>query len=105
VSEVGDGARVEAAGTVRGGVLVASRLTLRHGATAPPPMFSARGSVGSYRSPSSFKIQGQDIDAGGSGVVFVGGTSADLGSSRKVLVTGSRVADDVLVADRVEFLN
>jgi hypothetical protein len=47
-------------------------------------------------------VQGQDIDAGNA--VFVGGTAADLGPGRKVMVTGSRVRNDVLVADRVEFL-
>jgi len=106
------GARVEATGTVRGGVLVVTTLKVRQAAptvAAPAPAddesssYSARGSVGAYRSPADFKVQGQDIDA--SNAVYVGGTAADLGSGgTKVLVTGSRVRDDVLLADRVEFL-
>jgi len=98
-----NGARVEASGTVRGGVLVVSTLKVREAAPPDPQAFSATGSVGAYRSPADFKVQGQEIDA--SNATFVNGTAADLaGASRKVQVTGSRVRDDVLVADRVEFL-
>lgn len=108
-----NGARVDATGTMLGGVLQVATLRIRQ--PAPPTTavsvpaavqetsFSARGSIGAYRSPADFKVQGQDIDA--SAATFVGGTAADLGPSRKVLVTGARVRDDVLVADRVEFLN
>lgn len=114
-----NGIRVDATGTMRGGVLQVSTLRLRQAAASgstsgagagsgassdeDTTAFSARGSVGSYKSPAAFKVQGQDIDA--SGATFVGGTAADLGSSRKVAVTGTRVRDDVLIADRVEFLN
>ncbi|GAC1536044.1 MAG: hypothetical protein NVS2B4_16470 [Ramlibacter sp.] len=98
-----DGARVEASGTVRGGVLQVTRLKVRQPApVAGSNDFSARGTVGKYRSPSDFEVQGQEIDAGNA--VFVGGTAADLRSGRKVLVTGAQVRDDVLVADQVEFL-
>jgi len=108
---ISTGARVEASGTVQRGVLVVTSLKVRQAAptvTVPSPSdddnegYTARGSVGAYRSPAEFKVQGQDVDA--SNAVFVGGTAADLGPSRKVLVTGSRVRDDVLMADRVEFL-
>jgi hypothetical protein len=108
---ISTGARVEASGTMQGGVLVVSTLKVRQAAptvTVPSPSdddnggYTARGSVGAYRSPADFKVQGQDIDA--SNAVFAGGSAADLGPSRKVLVTGSRVRDDVLLADRVEFL-
>jgi hypothetical protein len=109
---LGAGARVEATGTVRGGLLMVTTLKVRQAAptaAVPSPAedgddgYSARGSVGAYRSASSFKVQSQTVDA--SNAVFVGGTAADLGPGRKVLVTGSRVRDDVLLADRVEFLN
>ncbi|KQT07609.1 DUF5666 domain-containing protein [Ramlibacter sp. Leaf400] len=66
--------------------------------------YSARGNISSFRSASEFRIQGQDIDAGGTGVVFEDGTAADLRNGRRVRVTGSRVANDVLIAERVEFL-
>ncbi|TFY99386.1 hypothetical protein EZ313_22825 [Ramlibacter henchirensis] len=66
--------------------------------------YIARGNIGALRSASDFKIQGQDINAGGADVVFVKGTAADLRNGRRVLVTGSRVENDVLIARRVEFL-
>lgn len=107
-----NGTRVDATGTMQGGVLQVATLRIRQLApstsavstpAAEETSFSARGSVGAYRSPADFKVQGQDIDA--SNATFVGGTAADLGPSRKVFVTGAHVQDDVLVADRVEFLN
>jgi hypothetical protein len=106
---IGLGARVQIEGAWRSGVLVASRLKLREPAPQPGDTdqdddYSARGNIGAFRSASDFKIQGQDIDAGGAGVVFVKGSAADLRNGRRVLVTGSRVVDDRLVAERVEFL-
>lgn len=106
---VREGARVDVTGVLREGVLAASRIRIRRGAgaddtadlAAEATAFSARGSVGAYRSPASFKVQGQSIDA--SGAVFANGTAADLAPGRKVTVTGSRVVDDVLVAERVAF--
>lgn len=99
------GARVEVAGTLRGGVLAATRLKLRHEPSSPPDMpYSATGPIGSLRSAASFRIQGQEIDAGGPGVVFANGSAADLANGSSARVTGSRVVNDVLVAERVEFL-
>lgn len=113
------GARVQIEGAWRAGVLVASRLKLREpagsgGSSGPGGSgnsgddqdddYSARGNIATFRSASDFKVQGQDINAGGTGVVFVGGTAADLRNGRRVLVTGSRVVNDQLVAQRVEFL-
>ena len=112
LATLGTGARVEATGTMQAGVLVVTTLNVRQAAPtvavpAPPDTddsgYSARGPVGAFRSAADFKVQGQGVDA--SNAVFVGGTSADLGPGRKVLVTGSLVRDDVLLADRVEFLN
>jgi hypothetical protein len=103
--DVRSGARVEVTGAMRNGVLVAQRVRIRKGpasVAAQQSVYSAEGSVGAFRSAASFKVQGQDIDA--SSAVFVGGTAADLQSGRKVLVTGSRVLEDVLIASRVEFL-
>ncbi len=103
--EIVPGVRVEAAGTLRAGVLLATRLKLRHAPSTPPEAhFSATGPIGAWRPPSSFRIQGQDIDASSPGVVYANGSAADLRNGRKVRVTGSRVVDDVLLADRIEFL-
>jgi hypothetical protein len=107
---IGLGARVQIEGAWRNGVLVASRLKLREPAPEPGDAdsqeddYSARGNIGAFRSASDFKIQGQDIDAGGAGVVFLQGTAADLRNGRRVYVTGSRVTNDRLIAERVEFL-
>ena len=116
-ASLASGTRVEATGTIRGGVLAVTTLKIRKGSSAsvtpaprPPTStpdeddrsYTARGPVGAYRSPSDFKVQGQDIDA--TNAVFVGGAAAELRSGRKVLVTGSSVRDDVLIAQRVEFL-
>lgn len=119
-ASIGLGARVQIEGAWRAGVLVASRLKLREAAQSgdsggsgssgsgndddQDDDYSARGNIGSFRSASDFKIQGQDIDAGSAGVVFVNGTAADLRNGRRVYVTGSRVVNDRLVAERVEFL-
>lgn len=104
LSALQPGVRVEVAGTVRAGVLVASRIKLRARSAAPAaePVYSARGTIGAFRSAASFRIQGQEIDA--SDAVFANGTAADLRNGLKAQVTGSRVADDVLKAERVEFL-
>jgi len=122
-ASIGQGARVQIEGAWRAGVLVASRLKLREAADSGGSSgsggsggsgnsgsgdqdddYSARGNIGAFRSASDFKIQGQDIDAGGAGVVFVSGTAADLRNGRRVFVSGSRVVNDRLVAERVEFL-
>ena len=122
-ASIGLGARVQIEGAWRAGVLVATRLKLREpaesgsggsgnsgsgnsgsGSGDQDDDYSARGNVGAFRSVSDFKIQGQDINAGGAGVVFVGGTAADLRNGRRVFVTGSRVVNDQLIAERVEFL-
>ncbi|MBK0393653.1 DUF5666 domain-containing protein [Ramlibacter algicola] len=101
--QLANGVRVEATGTVRGGVLVVTKLKIRETAPSQATVtYSAQGSVGGFRSAASFKVQGQDIDA--SQAVFVGGTAQDLDSRSKVRVTGTRVVDDVLLAERVEFL-
>ena len=103
--DVVPGARVEVAGTLRGSVLVASRLKLRHGPSAPPDSpFSVSGPIGAFGSLADWRVQQQDVDASSPDIVYVNGSAADLRNGRKVQVTGSRVVDDVLLAERVEFL-
>ena len=43
------------------------------------------------------------VDAGGAGVVFSGGTAANLANGAKVTVIGSQVVSGVLRADTVTF--
>ncbi|HYD75357.1 DUF5666 domain-containing protein [Ramlibacter sp.] len=103
--EVLPGARVEVAGTLRDGVLVATRLKLRHAPSAPAEApFSASGPIGALRSPADFRVRGQQIDAGSADVLYVNGSAADLANGRQVQVSGSRVVDDVLLAEQIEFL-
>ena len=83
-ASIGQGARVQIEGAWRAGVLVASRLKLREAADSGGSSgsggsggsgnsgsgdqdddYSARGNIGAFRSASDFKIQGQDINAGG----------------------------------------
>lgn len=60
--------------------------------------------MSSFRAPARFRIKGEEIDASRSSVEFVNGSRADLANGRKVRATGSTVTNDVLVAERVQFL-
>lgn len=109
---LGHGARVELAGLMRGGVLQATRVKVRQGSGSTggnsgsdggaAPMFSAEGTIGQFQSAASFKVQGQTIDASGPHVVFSNGSAQQLRQGQRVAVTGSRVTNGVLIADRVE---
>jgi hypothetical protein len=48
-------------------------------------------------------VQGQPVNAGGAGVVFVNGSAANLGNGVAVTVEGAQVVDGVLMATRVSF--
>lgn len=101
---VGNGVKIEVSGTMSGGVLVAARLKIKYvPGTGGPASFSLAGAVGQYVSDANFRVQGNPVDAGGSGVVFVNGTRSDLRNGARVLVKGSQVADGVLVAEEVTF--
>lgn len=67
-----------------------------------PQALTLGGPVANYQSASSFQVRNQEVNAGGSGVVFNGGTAADLRNGRQVTVTGT-LAGGVLVASEVTF--
>jgi hypothetical protein len=61
------------------------------------------GAIGNFASASSFWVQGQPVNAGGAGVLFVNGSAANLGNGVRVSIEGAQVVDGVLMATRVSF--
>ncbi|MES2972620.1 MAG: DUF5666 domain-containing protein [Pseudomonadota bacterium] len=101
---IGNGVKLEITGTMSGGVLVATKVRIRHvPGTGGPANFDVTGAVGNYTSAASFRVQGQPIDASGPGVVFTNGAAGDLRNGVRVSVTGSKVVSGVLIADQVTF--
>ncbi len=101
---IGNGVKVEVTGTMSGGVLVATKVRIRHvPGTGGPARFDVAGAVGNYTSAANFRVQGQRIDASGPGVVFTNGTAGDLANGVRVAVTGSHVVSGILIADQVTF--
>ena len=102
---IGNGVKVEIVGTVRNGVLEASRVAIRHvPGTGGPVSYSLEGTVGAFVSSGNFRVQGNRVDASGGGVVFVGGTAGNLANAVRVRIAGSAVSNGVLLADTVTFL-
>jgi hypothetical protein len=101
---IGNGVRVVVDGTLVNGVVVASKLKImKVPGTGGPSSFSVIGTVGDFVSVSSFRVRGQPINAGGPGVQFINGTSANLGNGTKVTISGDQVVNGVLQADLVQF--
>lgn len=101
---IGNGVKVEVTGTMSGGVLVATKVRIRHvPGTGGPASFDVTGAVGNYASAANFRVQGQRIDASGPGVVFTNGNASNLANGVRVAVTGSHVVSGVLIADQVTF--
>ncbi|MBL8337093.1 MAG: hypothetical protein JNM97_09980, partial [Rhodoferax sp.] len=102
---IGNGVKVEIVGTVRNGVLEASRVAIRHvPGTGGPVSYSLEGTIGAFVSSGNFRVQGNRVDASGGGVVFVGGTAGNLANAVRVRIAGSAVSNGVLLADTVTFL-
>lgn len=102
---IGNGVKVEIVGTVRNGVLEASRVAIRHvPGTGGPVSYSLEGTIGAFVSSGNFRVQGNRVDASGGGVVFVGGTAGNLANAVRVRIVGSAVSNGVLLADTVTFL-
>ena len=104
LAAIANGVELDVAGTVAGGVLVATKIKIKKtpgGASAAS--FTAMGTIGSFKSAAEFKVKGQQVDASGAGVQFVNGTVANLGNGTKVSISGERIVNDVLIATRVSF--
>jgi hypothetical protein len=103
-SSIGNGVKLEVAGRMASGVLVADRAKiLTVPGTGGPASFELIGAVGQYKSPASFRVNGQPVDASGPGVVFTNGTAANLRNGVQVSARGSQVVNGVLIATQVSF--
>jgi hypothetical protein len=103
-TSVGNGVKVELDGFMTNGVLVVKKLRIRNVPGVGGPVdFTLIGAIGAYHSASDFKVQGRQVNAGGAGTEFAGGTIADLANGRRVSVVGDTVQDGVLIAKRVTF--
>lgn len=102
-ANLANGALVEVEGRVEQGVLVAARIDVRAGALQPsaPVPVTLQGAISDFVSASSFRVNGQAVDAGAA--AFTGGTAGELANGRNVQVTGV-VAGDVLRASAVLFV-
>ena len=88
---IGNGVKVEVAGTMSNGVLKATKLKIRHvPGTGGPVSFVLIGNIGNFGSASSFRVRGQPVNAGGPGVVFVNGSAANLGNGVRVSIEGDQ---------------
>lgn len=103
-SSIGNGVRLEVAGTMVGGVLVAKRARVRYATgVGGPASFQLIGTVGQYRSVADFRVNGQPVDASSNSVVFINGTAKELRNGVRVSVSGSQVVAGVLRATEVKF--
>lgn len=101
---VGNGVKVIVGGLVSAGVLQANRLKIQNvPGTGGQPSFSLTGQISTFTSVADFRIKGQPINASSPAVVFINGSAENLAAHVRVSVEGSRVADGVLIADRVTF--
>lgn len=101
-SVLGNGARVVVDGAIANGRLQASRIRVSS-ATGTSSAFTLIGTVQNFGSTASFGVRDQLVDASGGGVAFVNGSAASLANGSAVTVSGSRVVNGVLLADRVTF--
>lgn len=103
-TSIGNGVKLEVAGTMVNGVLVAKRARIRYvPGVGGPASFEVIGAVGQYRSLSDFRVNGQPVDASGSGVAFVNGAAKDLRNGVRVTVRGRQVVAGVLQVTEVQF--
>jgi hypothetical protein len=96
-SDLANGKRVSAEGTLSGDVLLASKVEFKDDDSSETVV---EGTITDFVSPASFKVAGQPVDA--SGAAFDGGTSADLANGRRVQATGTVNAAGILVARKIE---
>jgi hypothetical protein len=97
------GATVRVSATLRGGVLVASRVRVEQ--RGAPQDYELRGPIGALDVANRrFVVRGTTIGYARPDVVFVGGSAAQLAPGRRVEVSG-RLSDDRsrLEAIRIEF--
>ncbi len=103
-SSIGSGVKLEVAGTMVDGVLMASRARIRHvPGTGGPASFELIGAVGAYQSLADFRVNGQPVNASGNNVVFINGSPTSIRNGVRVTVRGSQVISGVLQAEEIRY--
>jgi len=101
---IANGVELDVAGTVNNGLLVATKIKIKKTpGGANSASFTAKGTVGAFKSLAEFKVKGQAVDASGPNVQFLNGTATGLGNGSKVTIVGARIVNDVLIATQVTF--
>ena len=101
-ASLANGVTVEVKGTLAAGVVKATRVEIKSTVTTTPPVaatFEATAAITNFVSVSSFKVNGQAIDA--SAATFKNGTAASLANGVTVEVKGTLTAG-VVKATSVE---
>ena len=101
-SDLANGRKVRVRGAFVDGTLKATEV--RYVRDQGDALVALTGTVTDYAGPSGFKVRGVPIDASGTGVTFVNGTSANLGNGVLVRIQGS-VDGTVVRPTTVEFVS
>jgi hypothetical protein len=94
-------ARVELRTQMQGGRWIATRIVTGLPGIPPDTTIEIEGFVTAFRSLARFKVDGVDVDASGSGVVFDQGTAAQIANRARLLVRG-HLHDEVLIAEHIQ---
>ena len=106
LAALANGDRVEAKGTVKAGVLVATTVELKSDDDRDAQEFELHGTVTSFTSLARFVVRGVTVDASDAGVKFSDGTAANLRLGSNVEIKGLLGTDGrTVVATEVKFDN
>ncbi len=99
------GSRVKVEGRVEGGVLIAREVEIDSDDRVRDEGIELHGSIESVNAAAqTFRVRGNTVFYGASGVEFEGGTAADITVGREVEVKGRLSADGTqVVAEKIEF--
>jgi hypothetical protein len=99
------GVRVEVEGSVRGGVLQATRVTIKSDQEEHDRGFELHGTIASASAAQqTFVLRGLTVSTARSDLVLLGGTAADLVAGRQVQVQGQLSADRTRIdATQIKF--
>jgi hypothetical protein len=99
------GVRVEVEGTVRGGVLQATQVTIRSDQEEHDRGFELNGTIASANAAQqTFVLRGLTVSTARPGLVLQGGTAAELVAGRQVKVQGQLSADRTRIeATQIKF--
>ncbi|NDP41672.1 MAG: hypothetical protein GZ089_02970 [Aromatoleum sp.] len=97
-SDLANGKRVAAAGTLSGTILLATTVTFKVEDPTSPGTAEVEGAISAFVSAANFVVTGQKVDA--SGAAFDGGSAGSLANGVRVKASGP-LANGVLVATTV----